>query len=43
MPFPQARCDLPASKQLHAQQGEDHDEEEKEEEQADNRLHGAHQ
>lgn len=32
-----------STKQLHAQQGEDHNEEEEEEQQADDRLHGVQQ
>lgn len=34
---------LPASKELHSQEGKDDDEEEEEEEQTDDGLHGTHQ
>lgn len=34
---------LPATKELHAQQSKDHDEEKEEEKQADDGLHGVHQ
>lgn len=34
---------LPATKQLHPEQSENHNEEEEQEEEADDGLHGAHQ